>query len=187
MTNETALAPLSDRASRRQDAPGLLRGDEIFVRNPGLEDGGLFCSEAVFPDAIFPDEESVALYGGAAFEGPVDGYADLGVGSGSFDHDVYRGELQPLRVGIELVLEVPLMFGIEDPGRSVEVCVGVGPVFAVDGLVVVLGRLGDLGLGGGWGAARGVGCGGVTSGAGGAGPRDLGSAATSCRSPMAQV
>jgi hypothetical protein len=164
-----------------------LRGDEIFVRNPGLEDGGLFCSEAVFPDAIFPDEESVALYGGAAFEGPVDGYADLGVGGKAFDYDVHRGELQSLGVGEELVLEVPLMFGIEDPGRSVEVCVGVGPVFAVDGLVVVLGRLGDLGLGGGWGAARGLGDWGGGFGGGGAGSWGLGAVATSCRSPMAQV
>ena len=80
LTNETALAPLSDRASRRQDAPGLLRGDEIFVRNPGLEDGLLRRGEAVLPDAAFLDEVGATPYGGAVLEGLVDGYADIGVG-----------------------------------------------------------------------------------------------------------
>jgi hypothetical protein len=53
--------------------------------------------------------------------------------------------------------KVPLVFGVEGAGRSVEVCVGIGPVFAVYGLVVVLGRFGDLDLGGGRGAARRLG------------------------------
>jgi hypothetical protein len=57
------------------------------------------------------NEEGVAFYGGAVLEGPVDGWADLGILRRTlrwilrwtFYHNVHRGELQALRVGEELV------------------------------------------------------------------------------------